>query len=139
MGRFGDCAHYYPRTGRRDAGRLLSSRPVVRAGRRRPRTHGRAWRPAPRWACFSADAGAPARPGCASPSATSRRPLRVGVGPGGPGTGPGGMRPPMHGLIQRIHHEIVTWSLVYPQRDKRLSVADVPDSRPGDPAVQGQS
>jgi hypothetical protein len=47
------------------------------------------------------------------------------VGPGGPGMGPGGMRPPIHGMIQRIHHEIVTWSLIYPQRDKHLSVADV--------------
>lgn len=71
-----------------------------------------------------ADAGAPAAQDAPPPSPPPGGPASW-VGPGGPGTGPGGMRPPMHGLIQRIHHEIVTWSLIYPQRDKRLSVADV--------------
>jgi hypothetical protein len=71
-----------------------------------------------------ADAGAPDGQEAPPPPPPPGGPASW-VGPGGPGMGPGGMRPPMHGLIQRIHHEIVTWSLIYPRHDKRLSVADV--------------
>ncbi len=73
-----------------------------------------------------ADAGAPGQDAPPPPPAPGGPASWVGPGgPGGSGMGPGGMRPPMRGLIQRIHHEIVTWGLIYPQRDKHLSVADV--------------
>jgi hypothetical protein len=71
-----------------------------------------------------ADAAAPPGLDAPPPPPPPGRPASW-AGAGGPGMGPAGMRPPMGGLIQRIHHEIVTWSLIYPQRDKHLSVADV--------------